>query len=148
MEGLSLCDNDIDDTDVFQLASALSKNDSKLSRLALTSNNIKDESVQHLAEMLKTNRYLTQLWLGFNQITNHGVPILTDVLAHHNKTLHVLSLSSNYPVTDSSLDFLINMLECNHVLRTVCLSNCGLTETSKLKLRETTASRLEFYIDL
>ncbi|CAF1200590.1 unnamed protein product [Rotaria sp. Silwood1] len=148
LEGLSLCDNGINDTDVFHLAHALSNSNSKLNRLALTSNNITDQGVQYLAQMLKLNHSLTQLWLGFNKITDHGVKILTDTLIHHNKTLYVLSLSWNNRVTDSSVDFLIDMFEYNQTLRTVCLVNCNLSETSKLKLRQATKLRKEFYLDL
>ncbi|CAF0928526.1 unnamed protein product [Rotaria sordida] len=148
LEGLSLCRNGINDTDVFHLARALSNSNSKLNRLALTSNNITDEGVQHLAEMLKLNHSLTQLWLGFNKITDHGIQILTDTLAYHNKTLSVLSLSWNNRVTDSSVDFFINMFEYNQILRIVCLVNCNLSETSKLKLRKATNLRTEFYLDL
>ncbi|CAF3075217.1 unnamed protein product [Rotaria sp. Silwood2] len=148
LEGLSLCDNGINDIDVFNLARALSHSNSRLNRLALTSNNITDEGVKHLAEMLKLNISLTQLWLGFNKISDQGVKILTEALAHHNKTLYVLSLSWNNQVTDSSVDFFINMFEHNQTLRTVCLVNCNLSETSKLKLRNATNLRKEFYLDL
>jgi Ran GTPase-activating protein (RanGAP) involved in mRNA processing and transport len=148
LEGLSLCRNGITDTDVLHLTRALSNNKSKLNRLALTSNDITDEGAQYLADMLKTNRSLTQLWLGFNKITDHGVQIMTDILAHHNKTLHVLSLSWNNLVTDSSVDLFIDMLGYNETLRTVCLSNCSLSGTSKIKLREATKLHKEFYLDL
>ncbi|CAF1333352.1 unnamed protein product [Rotaria magnacalcarata] len=148
LEGLSLCDNAVNDTDVFHITSALSHYNTKLRRLALTSNNITDEGVQHLAEILKMNCSLTELWLGFNKITDRGVQILTDALAHYNKTLCVLSLSWNKLVTDSSVDFFIDMFENNQTLRTVCLTNCNLSESSKLKLRKATKLRREFYLDL
>lgn len=148
LEALSLCENSVDDTNVLYLSRALSDKNTKLKRLALTSNNITDEGVQHLAEMLKLNTSLNQLWLGFNKITDYGVQILTDALAYHNKTLHVLSLSWNKLVTDLSVDYLIHMFEHNKTLATFCLSNCNLSETSKLKLRKATKLRREFYLDL
>jgi Ran GTPase-activating protein (RanGAP) involved in mRNA processing and transport len=148
LEGLSLCANGITDVHVLYITLALSDSNSKLNRLALTSNDITDEGAQHLADMLKTNQSLTQLWLGFNKITDQGVEILTNALAHQNQTLHVLSLSWNKLVTDLSVDFVINMLEYNQTLRTVCLANCNLSDTSKVKLRQATKSYKEFYLDL
>jgi Ran GTPase-activating protein (RanGAP) involved in mRNA processing and transport len=148
LEGLSLCNNGITDDDVLYLTRPLSDNKSKLNRLALTSNNITDEGAKYLVEMLKTNQTLTQLWLGFNKITDHGVQLFMNVLANHNKTLHVLSLAWNQLVTDSSVDFVIDMLEHNQTLRTVCLSNCNLSDTNKVKLREATKLHKEFYLDL
>jgi len=148
LEGLSLCNNNINDNDVLNLTKPLSDNSSKLNRLALTSNNITDLGAQYLAEMLLTNQTLTQLWLGFNKITDNGLKLLMNVLTYDNKTLHILSLVWNEQITDSSVDIVINMLEHNQTLRTVCLSNCNLSETSKLKLRKETKSHFEFYLDL
>jgi hypothetical protein len=51
-------------------------------------------------------------------------------------------------VTDSSVDLFIDMLQYNETLRTVCLSNCSLSGTSKIKLREATKLCKEFYLDL
>ncbi|CAF3446162.1 unnamed protein product [Rotaria socialis] len=118
LEGLSLCDNAVNDADVFHITSALSDHNTKLRRLALTSNNITDEGVQHLAELLKVNCSLTELWLGSNKITDRGVQMLTDTLVHYNKTLCVLSLSWNKLVTDASVDFFIDLFENNQTLRT------------------------------
>jgi hypothetical protein len=46
---------------------------------------------------------------------------MTEILAHYNETLHVLSLSWNNLVTDSSVDFVIDMLGYNEALGRVCL---------------------------
>ena len=148
MEGLSLCNNGITDSDVLQLAEVLSAKNSTLNRLALTSNNISDHGVQCLAKMLTSNATLTQLWLGFNHITDQGVQLLMKALAHHNRTLQVLSLSSNTMITDASIDFLLEMLEHNETLRVVCLLNCTLSETNKERLREAAKRHREFYFDL
>jgi Ran GTPase-activating protein (RanGAP) involved in mRNA processing and transport len=148
LEGLSLCNNGITDDDVFHLTQSLSNNKFKLNRLALTSNEITDKGVQYLAEMLKTNQILTQLWLGFNKITDYGLELLMNVLTSHNKTLHILSLSWNQSITDASVDFIINMLEYNYTLKIICLSNCNLSDTSKIKLRTAAKLHLEFYLDV
>jgi Ran GTPase-activating protein (RanGAP) involved in mRNA processing and transport len=148
LEGLSLCANDITDNDVFYLTKALSDTKSKLNRLALTSNEITDHGAEYLAEMLKINQTLTQLWLGSNKITDRGVQLLTNILAYHNKSLHILSLARNQLITDSSVEFFVDMFEHNQTLRTVCLSNCNLSEASKIKLREVTKLHKEFYLDL
>ncbi|CAF1089309.1 unnamed protein product [Adineta steineri] len=148
LEGLSLCHNGINDVNISHLSQILSDSKTKLNRLALTSNEITDEGVQYLAEMLKTNHSLTQLWLGSNQITDRGMQYLADVLAHRNRTLHVLSLTWNKLITDLSVDSIINMLEYNQTLRTVCLSNCDLSDIGKERLREAIKLRKEFYLDL
>ncbi|CAF1493776.1 unnamed protein product [Adineta steineri] len=148
LEGLSLCHNGITDVNISHLSQILSDSKTKLNRLALTSNEITDEGVQYLAEMLKTNHSLTQLWLGSNQITDRGMQYLADVLAHHNRTLHVLSLTWNKLITELSVDSIINMLEYNQTLRTVCLSNCDLSDIGKERLREAIKLRKEFYLDL
>jgi Ran GTPase-activating protein (RanGAP) involved in mRNA processing and transport len=148
LEGLSLCNNSITDDTVLHLTKQLSTNQSKLNRLALTSNEITDEGAQYIAEMLKTNQTLTQLWLGFNHITDFGLKVLMNALTSQNKTLHVLSLAWNELITDACVDFVIDMLECNYTLKTMCLSNCNLSDTSKDKLRVAAKSHFEFYLDL
>ncbi|UJR32761.1 hypothetical protein I4U23_020220 [Adineta vaga] len=148
LEGLSLCQNSLGDSDILYLTQALSSKKSKLNRLALTSNEISDQGVEYLANMLRINHSLTQLWLGFNKISDHGVKILADILSFHNQTLHVLSLSWNTLITDSCIDYLITMFEYNETLRTVCLTNCNLSDMGKKKLREATKLYKEFYLDL
>ena len=148
LEGLSLCNNNITDDDIIPLTRQLAENKCQLNRLALTSNELTDQGADYLAQMLKTNRTLTQLWLGFNKITNDGLKLFMDVLARHNRTLHILSLAWNSSITDAGVDFIVEMLECNQTLRTFCLSNCGLTDIGKAKLRIATKSHFEFYIDL
>ena len=148
LEGLSLCNNGITDSDVLQLAKELSTKTSTLHRLALTSNNISDHGVQYLADMLTSNETLAQLWLGCNHITDQGVQLLMKTLAERNRTLQVLSLSSNTMITDSSLEFLLEMLDRNQTLRVVCLLKCSLSETSKEALRQAAKLHREFYFDL
>ena len=148
LEALSMCRNAFDDANVLHLARALSNSPSRLQRLALTSNEITDDGVQYLAEMLQANRSLTQLWLGSNKITDRGVQSLADALVHHNKTLQVLSLSRNNLITDASVEIVVDMLEANHILRVVCLSNCGLSQNGKTRLTEAVRLRKEFHLDL
>ena len=148
LEGLSLCYNHIKDIDLIHLTKPLSDNQSKLNRLALTSNEITDQGVKYLSQMLKTNQTLTQLWLGFNHISDDGVKLLMNILTYHNKTLQVLSLASNYLITDISVDYIIEMLENNQIIKVLCLSNCQFSDTTKIKLRTATKLFTEFYLDL
>jgi hypothetical protein len=71
-----------------------------------------------------------------------------NVLANHNKTLHVLSLAWNESITDASVDFVVNILECNYTLRAMYLSNCNLSDISKTKLHIAAKLHFEFYLDL
>ena len=148
LEGLSICHNDLLDSDLLCLTQALSNRTSGLSRLALTSNRITDKGVEYLADMLRTNRSLVQLWLGFNKISDDGVKFLADILSFHNRTLQVVSLAWNNLITDASIDYFIDMFESNQSLRTVCLSNCNFSDFGKKKLREATKLYTEFYLDL
>lgn len=148
LEGLSLCNNNITDDNVISLSRQLATNKCQLNRLALTSNEITDQGAEYLSQMLKTNQTLTQLWLGFNKITNDGLKLLMDCLAHHNRTLHILSLAWNSSITDEGVDVIVEMLECNQILKTFCLSNCGFTDIGKAKLRIAAKGHFEFYIDL
>ena len=54
---------------------------------------ITDQGVKYLSQMLKTNHTLTQLWLGFNHISDDGVKLLMNILTYHNKTLQVFIIS-------------------------------------------------------
>ena len=111
-------------------------------------NDTTDHGAQYLADMLRTNRTLTQLWLGFNRLTDHGVRLLMSALAEHNSTLHVLSLSGNTLMTDGSVDCLLEMLEGNATLRMVAVANCNLSTTSQRRLEQAAKQRGEFYFDL
>ena len=133
---LDLSDNYITDQGIKILIDVLLTNKSNLQKLHLGSNNISDLGIQYLSEMLKTNRSLTHLMLNRNNITNHGVHLLSNVLALHNIGLEVLSLSFNSLINDLSVESLIIMLRHNETLKGLDMKYCNLSEISKQRLRE------------
>ena len=123
-------------------------NSSAVQHLYLGQNNITDIGIEHLAEMLKTNRTLTWLWLSGNEIGNRGVELLADALADHNISLEWLFLNSNQAINDSSVDALISMLKRNHSLKTFYINNCNLSDIAKQKLQEVVKTKKDFDLEL
>jgi Ran GTPase-activating protein (RanGAP) involved in mRNA processing and transport len=123
-------------------------NSSILQHLYLGQNDITDIGIEYLAEMLKTNRMLTWLWLSGNEIGNRGVKLLADTIANHNNSLEWLFLNSNKGINDSSVDVLISMLKRNHSLKTIYINNCSLSDAAKQKLQEATKTRKDFDLEV
>ena len=146
LEGLYIFDNDLSDKGAILLAQALAVNNFTLKALSLGHNGITDEGVGHLAEMLKTNETLIDLWLPWNRISDSGVRRLADVLMHHNRTLKRLSLDMNKLVSDSSVDVLIDAINQNPSLTAIGVSDCNLSKPGKARLRE--AAKLKHDIEL
>lgn len=129
LQTLYLTKNFIDDLGIEYLSGILSnKNYLNLTFLSLDHNCIQDQGAQYLADMLKTNRILTDLWLSYNQISNQGVRSLAEVLTFDNNTLIQLYLHGNQLINDSSIKSLIRMFSANTGLNTVYLYSCGFTE--------------------
>ena len=137
LKSLDLSFNRIGDLGVCALADVLlPAHHSSLRILYLSHAGVSDDGAKHLAELLKTNMTLAELWLSDNEIGDGGVQSLAQVLACQNKTLKFLSLSMNSSVTDSSIDALLLMFEQNRTLKSFWLTDCSLTEAGKTKLRE------------
>ena len=86
----------------------------ELKRLNLTSNNITDEGVKHLATALThTNCTLNSLNLEGNNITDEGVKHLSTALTNTNCTLNSLDLEYNN-ITDEGKNLLNSLnINCN-----------------------------------
>jgi hypothetical protein len=134
LEFLSLSYNPLSDKGVQYLTNALALNNSKLKTLSLHKTGITDKSIQHLCDMLTENTTLTWLHLGRNKISDQGIRLLSDVLTHHN-ILKAIDLSRNKLITDSSVDYLVEMLEHNKSLETLWISKCNLSPSGKKKLQ-------------
>lgn len=143
---LDLSDNHISDHGVKILVDALSSNKSHLEKLHLGSNSITDTGVDHLSTMLKSNRSLTHLMLNRNSISDRGVHLLSNVLALHNTSLQVLSLSLNSLITDPSVDSLIIMLKHNVTLKGLDLKSCNTSEASNQRLRRFVNDKTDFQL--
>ncbi|CAF1686702.1 unnamed protein product, partial [Adineta ricciae] len=102
--------------------------------LHLHLNSITDHGIAYLAEMLATNNTITDLYLGANNFGDSGVMKLCEVLMNQNKTLVVIDLTFNQ-ITDSSIDFIMNMLKRNQSIKGFMLIGNSMSEESKAKLR-------------
>jgi Ran GTPase-activating protein (RanGAP) involved in mRNA processing and transport len=142
LESLYLSKNFINDFGVECLTKILSY--SNLTFLSLDHNSIKDKGAQYLADMLKINKILTDLWLSYNEIGNQGVQSLAEVLTFDNQTLIQLYLHGNKLINDLSVNCLIHMLEFNTRLNTIWLQNCNFTQEGKEKLEKTIEYRENF----
>ncbi|CAF0836502.1 unnamed protein product [Adineta ricciae] len=114
---------------------------SNLKILKLESNGITSEGAQYLAELVRCNRTLTELYLSQNRLGDVGVELLTNALNedkrahadHDNKdvapkpsTLQHLYLGDN-DITDIGIGYLANMLKSNRTLTWLWLSNNQIT---------------------
>jgi Ran GTPase-activating protein (RanGAP) involved in mRNA processing and transport len=122
-------------------ALASSINQSAMKILILNSIGITDKQVKFLADMLKTNRSLNQLWLYDNQISGEGVQMLGDALIHHNVTLTLLDLSGNKLVNDSVLNILDEIIRKNTSLKWLDVSECNISEEGGEGLMQDEAHR-------
>jgi Ran GTPase-activating protein (RanGAP) involved in mRNA processing and transport len=134
----------LSDKGIYTLTNTLSLNSSKLSLLGLQDTGITDEGAKYIAEMLKTNTAIDRLLLSWNRISDQGVELLADVLGNHNTTLQTLRLSNNKLISDSSADFLVEMLKQNQTLKCLDICNCKLSDKGKEKLRQVTRSKKNF----
>jgi hypothetical protein len=148
LEQLSIFNNRVDDKGVDSLARVLAENNSTLKILNLGWNPITDDGVGYLAEMLKTNRTLSTLFLARTQISDRGVKLLANALIQHNTSLKMLSLDVNNLGTDSSVSCLIDMINRNKSLQTLHVRGCKLSQMSKARLREMGESKQNFELNL
>ncbi|CAF2772062.1 unnamed protein product [Rotaria sp. Silwood2] len=148
LEALILYHNHLSDLGVRHLSKVLSTNSSNLKILGIGSNSITDNGIQYLAQMLKKNQSLIVLGLVFNEITDQGVRLLADALSHDNQTLQFLHLSKNKSISNSSFEYLNQMLKRNHSLRELWMQNCSLSNDIKQNLRQSIRSKTNFRLEL
>ncbi|UJR32936.1 hypothetical protein I4U23_020397 [Adineta vaga] len=149
LKSLDLSFNQISDAGVrFLAVSLLPDQYSALKIVYLSKNGICDDGAMYLSEMLQRNRTITELWLSNNEIGNRGVKQLANVLAYHNETLKVLSLSANIFITDLCLDDLIKIFEHNGTLKKIWMKDCNFSEYTKLKLVDRAKRKSQIHIDL
>ena len=146
LQELILYNNRLGDKGVRLLAFELSINNNTLKKLNLGFNEITDDGAQHLAQMLKTNRTLTHLWLQENHIGDRGTQLLAGVLARHNWTLELLALYSNKLLSDLSVNAMLDMLRMNQSLQQLNIDHCSLTEVGEAKLQEMIQSKKDFQL--
>ena len=118
---LRLSSNDIHEEGIHHIAQLL-QNTSVVRKLVLTNNPIGDGGLKRLCEALSTNTTLEELNLAYCSI-NSG-PLLGQLLSE-NTSLHVLDLEGN-KITDYRS--IAAGLSKNRTLRKLVLYDCGLTD--------------------
>lgn len=144
LEGLGLFGNQISDLGVQTLALAISFSKNKIRSLGLGNNGITDTGIESLANMLKTNRTITQLCLQKNQVTDRGIQLLLDAIELYSIGIQELDLSSNTLVTDSSVGAFCNLIQHNGVLKQLWIYECNLTPKGREQLVKTKKSKNQF----
>jgi Ran GTPase-activating protein (RanGAP) involved in mRNA processing and transport len=145
LKRLSLWNNQLGDRGVQSLSNALSVNECSLIRLDLSQNDITDEGAGYLAQMLKTNRILTNLSLSNNKISDNRVKFLANALQNRNNTLETLSLTENKLLSDASIVFLVNMFQHNRSLKKLWLNDCNLSKSGQDRLKQAARKDFELY---
>jgi Ran GTPase-activating protein (RanGAP) involved in mRNA processing and transport len=137
---LYLHNNRLFDKGIYSLAQTLTSNNQTLEVLGLNSTGLTDVGAEDLAVMLHKNHTLKCLQLRANQIDDRGVLYLSEALTKHNTTLEQLEMAENTLVTDSSVDFLVEMINNNRSLKVLDIRLCNISNSSKAKLQETIES--------
>jgi hypothetical protein len=149
LKSLFLFHNHVADLGAQSLACALSFNgNSVLECLSLGWNSITDQGAHYIADMLKNNRTLTELWLPWNSIGNQGVQEIADTLRSTNKTLKTLSLRWNKAIDDASIDAWMSMLKSNQSLQVLDIGSCSLSRANKARLRTFVKAKKGFKLHL
>jgi Ran GTPase-activating protein (RanGAP) involved in mRNA processing and transport len=145
LNALLINNNYLSDIGVYLLAKILSaNNNNNLKILNLGSNGITDEGIKHLSHMLKTNKVLTDLYLSENNISDEGVQILANVIQNNKTTIEKLSLCGNKLLTDSSVIYLIQMIEKSSSLKQLSITDCDFSDKKKTKLIKAQQSKGNF----
>jgi Ran GTPase-activating protein (RanGAP) involved in mRNA processing and transport len=146
LKTLALSDNPVSDKGVRCLAEKLSTNNHSLRALYLGQTDMTDLGVKYLTKMLKTNETLTLLGLSNNAISDKGVQLLSKVLKSPNTTLQWVILSENNSITDSSVEYLCDIIEHHPALLSLWVSKCQLSDMGKTRLRK--AAQSNTHLDL
>ncbi len=131
LTSLDLCDSEIGDPDVIELAKVLAQNKT-IRNLDISRNNISDAGAAEFAKVLLQNQTITNLDLGGNKIGDIGGMKLVQALSQ-NKTITYLALYNN-KITNSGVTELTNILSENKMKITRLILNDGILEEVNLNL--------------
>ena len=121
---------------------------SVLRRLMLNKNGISNTGAKYLAEMLKNNRTIEELWLSDNEIGNQGVESLVDALSNNNRTLKVLILSFNTFITNRSVEYFVKLMKTNQTLQNLSIHHCNLPFSTQTLLAECAITKKNFRLEI
>ncbi|XP_078421474.1 NACHT, LRR and PYD domains-containing protein 3-like isoform X1 [Cetorhinus maximus] len=132
---LRLSENNLGDSGVKLLSSALRNPGCKIQELDLQDNNLSDSCAEDLASVISTNQSLTDLHLGLNRLGDSGVKLLSVALRNLDCKIQRLSLCGNR-LTDSCAEDLASALSTNQSLTDLNLGLNRFTDQSVPALRQ------------
>lgn len=141
LETLYLCNNNLKDDTLHYIIPALIGR-SPFS-LFISDNQITDVGVKYIAEMLfSTPNTISMLHLDKNHITTEGVKsIVQAILTSSNSSLITLSLCENLLINDECIDSIIELINKNHTLTGIYLTQCNLSADGEKRLHTATTNR-------
>ncbi|XP_059817283.1 NACHT, LRR and PYD domains-containing protein 3-like [Hypanus sabinus] len=137
---LELGFNDLGDSGVERLCSALRKPQCRLQELGLDNNGLTVSCVKELASALRMNTSLLRLNLGFNHLGNSGVNLLWEALDVRECKLQELRLRA-VGLTDSCAEDLLSIFDSNTSLKSLDLNSNAFTDRSIPALRRLILNR-------
>ncbi|CAF1026277.1 unnamed protein product [Didymodactylos carnosus] len=127
-------DQQLSDADLKLIADEL-KTDQKCERLDLQRCNLYPADASELAEMLKVNKTLKQLWLSHNYIQDKGFLAICEALREGgNKSLETLDLTGNH-IKGKKVGIIEEMIQTNLSLTHLYLWGNPITEENRERLR-------------
>jgi len=145
---LNISDNQLSDQSIQCLCQSLQFNNTTLKKLILNSNKITDQGLRYLSNMFKSNQTLISIGLQNNQITDQSIEYFQQIITLYNKTIQEISLYSNKFVTDSSIEFLINIINKSNSLNSFWLWDCQLSEKGKNQIQQSIQNKINFDLRL
>ncbi|XP_038657021.1 NACHT, LRR and PYD domains-containing protein 3-like [Scyliorhinus canicula] len=118
----SLSHNNLGDSRVKLLSTALRNRDCKIQKLELNDNTLTYSCAEDLASVLSTNQSLTDLNLSDNNLGDSGVKLLSVTLRNPDCKIQILELYNN-TLTDSGVEDLVSVFSTNRSLTDLNLGN-------------------------
>ncbi|XP_038656759.1 NACHT, LRR and PYD domains-containing protein 3-like isoform X1 [Scyliorhinus canicula] len=132
---LRLARNNLGDSGMKLLSVALRNQDCKIQKLELNNNALTVSCAEDLASALSINRSLMYLNLGYNNLGDSGIKLLSTALRNPDSKIQELSLSNN-SLTDSCAEDLVFALSTNRALTDLNLGNNNLGDLGVKLLSE------------
>ncbi len=92
------------------ICDTLRESGSKITTLSLQNNQLNDNCIFSLGEYIKDNRYIENICIDSNRITDEGIAILSTFM-NGDTSLRRLSISGNKGITDKSIPILIKLIQ-------------------------------------
>lgn len=126
-------------TSMAGLATALGK--TRIENVFLCHNGIGDEGAEMIAEAIKTNQHLKELWLDGNQIGLSGAKALAKVVPGKACALEVLSMDDN-PITNEGAGVLLEAARKADSLRYLSFSRSNFATKQEGEVIQKSMTRL------